>query len=78
MGGLHSQYLMFPINADSVCPLGVAWSSGALGAVGQEHLLLLETQHSMFIPAGREHYSSSSSFPALVWISWFTLLAMES
>lgn len=38
MRGLNSQEITFPISADSVYPLGIAWS--AAGAKGQEHLLL--------------------------------------
>lgn len=40
MGGLNSQEITFPISADSVYSLGIAWSAAAAGAMGQEHLLL--------------------------------------
>jgi len=38
--GYISQEITFLINADSACPLGIAWSIGALGAMGQERGLL--------------------------------------
>lgn len=41
MGGLNSQEITFPIDADSVHHLGIAWGPDAPGAMGQEHLLLL-------------------------------------